>query len=313
LPLAITVLAVWKAGALPYALGSLAVVGDYAGQMNVGKTAKDAVFLVINSYTRFMFSGVFAGAAGIVAMAFATPRADVATRRCPWVLVVAMVVWFASARFAAAVPQTMAAIYEVFLYAPALLALAAFCGWVLPAVVGSGDALRSIVLGVAFLAASLPLFGPALKKNFASGGRMHSALSMDAEHRVSDVLREISQPGDKLLVWGWAPAIYIHSGLKPATRFSQGHMITRRFSGGDHFEKAMMEDIRETPPRFIVDAMQSGFGMNTLGTWIGYYDPSRDLTAQAFYPELVAMGYVFLEKVPLADGSNALVYERKAK
>jgi hypothetical protein len=50
--------------------------------------------------------------------------------------------------------------------------------------------------------------------------------------------------------------------------------------------------------------------MNTIGTWIGYYDPSRDLSAQGFYPELVSMGYRLAREVPLADGSKALIYER---
>jgi hypothetical protein len=51
--------------------------------------------------------------------------------------------------------------------------------------------------------------------------------------------------------------------------------------------------------------------MNTIGTWIGYYDPSRDLSVQNFYPELQAMGYALAREVILNDGSKALIYELK--
>jgi len=310
LPLAVAAWFVWCADAMPYALGSVAAVGGYAGQINFFKTFKDALFLVLNADSRFLFAAVVPSAVALACYSALSngPRAEMRSACGQFILLLAMVGWLVSALFAAAVPQTMAGIYEVFLYAPGVLALAALAGWLRVLFTGS-DLLKAVLLGGCFAAASFPLLGPALKKNFASSGKSHSALPMDAEHRVSRALESLKKPEDKLFVWGWAPAIYIHAAMPPASRFSQAHLCTERFYPGPLFRDALMDDLVESRPRFIVDAMQSGFGMNQLGTWIGFYEPSRDLSAQEFYPRLVEMGYAPVADVPLKDGSKALIYE----
>jgi len=148
-----------------------------------------------------------------------------------------------------------------------------------------------------------------LKKNITNVGQEPiSALPMDAEHRTATALKEMmSSPKDKLWVWGWAPAVYVHSGLLPATRIPVMHVSYDAFS--PIYREAVLQDVRRERPRFIVDAAQPGFAMNRVGTWIGYYEPSRDLSAQSFYPELERMGYVLSREVLLEDGSKAPIYE----
>jgi hypothetical protein len=96
--------------------------------------------------------------------------------------------------------------------------------------------------------------------------------------------------------------------MVPATRFSWAQPCTTRFPGYPAFREAMMADLLESKPRFIVDTMQSGYGMNTLGAHIGFYSPDRDLTAQSFYPEIAALGYERVKDIPLANGTQGIIF-----
>jgi len=306
LPLALVVGSLWQQGGLPYFFESLGALRNYAGNSPVSRTLKDMIFLTINGDTRFLFSAAAASAAVAIVGARITRGKDA----CGFfdhrnLLLAAALVWLGAALFAAAMPETMAGIYEVFVYAPALMVLASLFNRL-----GSRQPSEpartafALVAATAFGAVSLTLAGPAFKRCLS--GEV-AALPTDAENRTAAALRQISSPDDKLFIWGWAPSIYVHAGLAPATRFAATHVSMYRF--GRVYVDAMMQDIRRERPRFVVDTMQSGFAMNTLGTWIGFYRPENSLTRQSFYPELAAMGYQFSKSVPLADGSEALIYE----
>ena len=301
LPPLVTLAAVGMAGALPYVIGSFSALSGYAGRQDSVVIIKDVSWLILNSESRFLFAALGAAALGLL-----VAGRGVSHPKGSWMAVGVMAAWLGSALLAASLPQTMAGIYQVFLYGPALLALAAWARW------AGVESRAAGLVAVAFLAAAGAMLGPALKRNFAKGQPPPTALPMEAENRTTAVLRRRGAPGQWLFVWGWAPSIYVHTGMIPAARFSFAQPATRRYCEGPVFRDALMADLREHPPEFIVDAMQSGFGMNTLGTYIGFYDASRDLTAQEFYPELVQMGYQWCEDVSLPDGSSAKIYQRNA-
>ena len=117
--------------------------------------------------------------------------------------------------------------------------------------------------------------------------------------------------GHRAQILSWAPYVCVHTKTLPATRFSRAQPCTTRFHGYPVFREAMMADLLESKPRFIVDTMQSGYGMNTLGAHIGYYSPDRDLTAQSFYPELAAAGYEWARDVPLENGTKGIIFRRR--
>ena len=307
-PLAV-VASIWTAGDPPYFVASISALANYAGTPPLVRTAKDVVFLVINAESRFVFAPALAAAA-VVAIVHRIMGVQREKSPARTVLLLGMLLWVAAALYAVALPDKMAGIYEVFLYAPVLFALAAFVGWFGPQRPANATAslVAAGILG-AFTAVAGVMAGPALKKNITNVGQEPiSALPMDAEHRTATALKEmVSSPKDKLWVWGWAPAVYVHSGLLPATRIPVMHVSYDAFS--PIYREAVLQDVRRERPRFIVDAAQPGFAMNRVGTWIGYYEPSRDLSAQSFYPELVSMGYRLAREVVLADGSKALIYE----
>jgi hypothetical protein len=308
-PPLIVIASVWIGGDPAYFLASISALANYAGAPPLGRTIKDVAFLVINAESRFIFAPVIAASAAVVFLLCGT-RWSGKSRSARWALLLGMLLWVAAALYAVALPDKMAAIYEVFLYAPALFALAAVVAWF-----DSPDHLAAVRRAVpiaifsAFGAVGGAMLGPALKKNVTNVGQEPiSSLPMDAENRTAAALKEMmTSPEDKLWVWGWAPAVHVHSGLLPATRIPFFHVTSDSLS--PVYREAVLGDVRRERPRFIVDAAQPGFAMNTIGTWIGHYDPSRDLSAQDFYPELVSMGYRLAREVPLADGSNALIYE----
>jgi hypothetical protein len=312
-PPLMVVASIWAAGDPAYFLASIGALTSYAGAPPLARTLKDVVFLVINAESRFIFAPAIAAAFAVSALVYALTRGTRPERAKSverTVLLLGMLLWVAAALYAVALPDKMAGIYEVFLYAPVLFALGAF--------VASLDTeklpseLRSFfpsVIACAFGAVAGVMVGAALKKNVTNVGQEPiSSLPMDAENRTASALKEMmASPEDKLWVWGWAPAVHVHSGLLPATRIPFMHVTTISLTPA--YLEAVLADVRRERPRFIVDASQPGFGMNKVGAWIGYYDPSRDLSAQNFYPELQAMGYELAREVVLNDGSKALIYE----
>ena len=312
-PPLIVVASIWAAGDPAYFMASIGALANYAGAPPLGRTIKDVIFLVINAESRFIFAPAIAAVFALSALVYALVRGmrpEPAKFVERTVLLLGTLLWVAAALYAVALPDKMAGIYEVFLYAPVLFALAAFVAWLdaekLPS---EWRAFIPIVIACAFGAVAGVMLGAALKKNVTNVGQEPiSSLPMDAENRTAAALKEMmTSPEDKLWVWGWAPAVHVHSGLLPATRIPFFHVSSDSLS--PVYREAVLGDVRRERPRFIVDAAQSGFAMNTIGTWIGYYDPSRDLSAQGFYPELVSMGYRLSREVPLADGSKGLIYE----
>lgn len=88
------------------------------------------------------------------------------------------------------------------------------------------------------------------------------------QQAIGKRLREISDPDDKLFVWGFATGIYFHSQLKAASRFLWTDLLTGRTPGPDYARvnrdqefwfknsvawAAFWEDIHKNRPEYIVD------------------------------------------------------------
>jgi hypothetical protein len=315
LPFIFTAAALWSAGALAYFHNSFEALRFYAGALQPMLVVKDLAFLIINSVTRGLFTAVLATAIFLTVLLLPRWRADSAPTPASLAALAAMALWLGAALFAVAVPKNYTIHYEVFLYGPATLFVAAFVGALCSAPARKQAATTAaVVAAAAFTAVAGTMFGPAFKRNFVPNQPSPAALPMDAEQRTTVALRELgAKSGETLFIWGWAPAVYVHTGMIPATRFSWAQPCTTRFPGYPVFREAMMADLLESRPRFIVDTMQSGYGMNTVGAHIGYYSPDRDLTAQSFYPELAAMGYEWVQDIPLANGTKGIIYRLRAR
>ena len=316
IPFLVTAYALWSNGAIPYFWNSFEALQSYAGAPQPARIAKDAVFLLINSQSRVIVAAAVGSLLGVwlIVRLVSTRDGKPAAGGCPGQLpaVLAMLLWFGAACFAISVPTNYTVSYEIFLYAPATLLCAAGVGLLKARSPSLDDGSMAAVCAAGFVAVAAMMFGPAFKRNFLPNQPSPAALSMDAEQRTVAVLKELgAEPGESLFIWGWAPSVYVHTGMIPATRFSWAQPCTTRFHGYPVFRQAMMADLLESNPRFIVDTMQSGYGMNTLGAHIGYYTADRDLTAQSFYPELTALGYEWVRDVPLENGTKGVIFGKK--
>jgi hypothetical protein len=316
IPFLTTAWALWSTGSIPYFLNSFEALRSYAGEPQPARIAKDALFLLINSQSKVMIGAVVGSLAGAFLVArFARESDDgagVDGRLSALAALLAMLLWLGSACLAISMPANYTVSYEIFLYAPAALVCAAAMGLLKQFFPFTREGLIAGVCAAAFVAVGATVFGPAFKRNFLPNQPSPAALWMDAEQRTVAALRELgAKSGETLFIWGWAPSVYVHTGMLPATRFSWAQPCTTRFHGYPVFREAMMADLKESNPRFIVDTMQSGYGMNTLGAHIGYYSPDRDLTAQSFYPELAAAGYEWARDVPLENGTKGIIFQKK--
>lgn len=111
-----------------------------------------------------------------------------------------------------------------------------------------------------------------------------------------------SRPG-RMLVWGWMPEFYVWSGWTPATRDILTYNEIWPKPNRDYFRRALMADLRNNPPEYVVDAVAPGS--------FGFTEPEKD-GIQTF-PELAAFvsaDYILLSPASSA-GSCPRVFARK--
>ena len=106
-----------------------------------------------------------------------------------------------------------------------------------------------------------------------------------------------------MLVWGWAPELYVWSGWTPATRDILTYNEIWPKPNREYFRDILMADLRNNPPEYVVDAVAPGN--------FGFTEPEKD-GIQTF-PELAAFvsaDYVLLSPASSA-GSCPRVFARK--
>lgn len=66
-------------------------------------------------------------------------------------------------------------------------------------------------------------------------------------------------PGESILVWGFAPAVYALAGLPPATRYAfhqtllvEGSSLSQRWPGGAARRAELLQRMQTDPPRYVV-------------------------------------------------------------
>ena len=93
---------------------------------------------------------------------------------------------------------------------------------------------------------------------------------------VAERIRAEAKPGDRLVVWGWAPGYHVETGLPQGVR--DGHS-ERSLNPGplqSHYRSRVLFDLRRNQPRWFVDAVAPG--------QFGYQE--RSLFGHDTWPEL---------------------------
>ncbi len=99
-------------------------------------------------------------------------------------------------------------------------------------------------------------------------------------------LRELAQPGDSLVVWGWSPGYYVESGLGMGARIAHTLRLIDPNPHQDAYRNRFLFDMRRNRPRWFVDAVAPNhFGyqersMFGFDTWLEL----REIIEQDYQP-----------------------------
>lgn len=98
---------------------------------------------------------------------------------------------------------------------------------------------------------------------------------------VTPAIMALSQPGDTLGIWGWAPDYFIRTGLHSATRDVVGFCVLMPGNDSDYYREAFLSDLQASKPRVFIDA--AGTGIYPAG-WLHPVEKAR----YTMYPPLAA-------------------------
>jgi hypothetical protein len=82
----------------------------------------------------------------------------------------------------------------------------------------------------------------------------------DSNERIADVVHDIQKkrPVRSLAIWGWAPGVYVLTGMPPATRDSIEFTAISPGPLQKYFRARFVGDLREKPPDLFIDAVARG-------------------------------------------------------
>jgi len=116
---------------------------------------------------------------------------------------------------------------------------------------------------------------------------------------VSELIRAETRPGDRLVVWGWAPGYHVETGLPQGAR----EAITERSLDSGPLQSSyrwrLLFDLRRNRPRWFVDAVAPG--------QFGYQE--RALFGHNSWPELRDLVATEYEQIDELDGVR--IYRRR--
>jgi len=72
---------------------------------------------------------------------------------------------------------------------------------------------------------------------------------------AAKVILKHAHPGDLLAVWGWAPELYVDTGLTPATRAANCYWQGYPLDNQSFILETYMNDLKKSKPRLFVDAV----------------------------------------------------------
>ena len=81
------------------------------------------------------------------------------------------------------------------------------------------------------------------------------------------IARELSNRNDSIAIWGWAPEIYVESGLTQATRDTHSTWSIVANEQRDYYRTSYLHDLRQHNPAVFIDAVGPGaFGFEDRPT-----------------------------------------------
>ena len=151
----------------------------------------------------------------------------------------------------------------------------------------SSVAMRGCLMGIFAAVTLVPQVVMRAREAHPAVGKLVQA-RVDSLHPVSARLRELAQPGDTMMVWGWFPRLYTESGIPQGTREAHTYHEIESSPIQRFFRDRTLYDLRKHQPALFVDSVCEGS--------FTYFD--RKTAGLQIFPELedyVAHHYRLLE------------------
>ncbi|MDI1249165.1 MAG: hypothetical protein PSV13_09910, partial [Lacunisphaera sp.] len=116
---------------------------------------------------------------------------------------------------------------------------------------------------------------------------------------VEELILGLSQPGDKLALWGYAPSVYAATGLAQGTRDSYSYWSIAPSDQRDTYRAVFLADMERNRPALFVDAVGPG----------SRYYPDRERQGHGTFPALAA--FISAHYQPVASRLNFRIYVRR--
>jgi len=126
----------------------------------------------------------------------------------------------------------------------------------------------------------------------------------DSNERIAAVVQEIakSRAAGSLAIWGWAPGVYVVTGIPPATRDADMSVVITRGPLQGYYRQRFLDDLRRKMPDLFIDAVVSGTYM-----WNpGYNDWSENDGYESYgdVRRFVDANYVLVRELRLRPGAK---------
>jgi len=139
-----------------------------------------------------------------------------------------------------------------------------------------------------------PQYPPALLAKYGLQYQAHSRVDEYPVRLTGEYVRQHSQPGDTIYVWGWVPGIYVQAQrLSPTPKAFEGTMHTLPPAQLHERVQEILAAFAKHPPKYIVDARKDHFPWNRppLELWpIFAFTANKDVS---FLPTDEATGKTF--------------------
>ncbi|WP_321472722.1 hypothetical protein [uncultured Paludibaculum sp.] len=121
----------------------------------------------------------------------------------------------------------------------------------------------------------------------------------DPSVRIVEEVKGLAKdhPVRSLAIWGWTPAIYVRTGIPPATRDAIGHYVITPGPFVSYFRNRFVRDLRDKMPDVFIDTVSSS---QFIWSWTENDGYESDAELKGF----IDRNYVLTRQVVLARGSK---------
>jgi hypothetical protein len=119
--------------------------------------------------------------------------------------------------------------------------------------------------------------------------------------KVARKIRTLCPDAHSMAIWGWAPALHVHSQIPPATRHAICHFLIDPNPAREHLRASFLADLERERPPLIVDAMADG-----MFRWV-WSTPPRVDRFPALYQYMKA-NYILADTYQVTAGSQPVLF-----